>query len=193
MSLTKWRCVCLVALLGAWLAWPALAQHRPSGQGQQHGQAAGKGQPTGQPQGPTSQERVRVRVTSEQRVSLEAVGQTANRARNEARLMERTANEAGLDVEQARQVRDRLRKEFQQLEREHKELTTELTAEQRVDYAEQLRDLERTRDRLREQVRQLCDECDKAAPDRQRIRDRAKALNKETERLSRQYRTLGTV
>jgi hypothetical protein len=111
-----------------------------------------------------------------------------DRVRRRARDMAEAAGRSGFGPAQAGVHRQRLLREFQNLEREHGRYLENLGPAERTRLQDRLREVERLRLSARERLRLMDVECARAQPDRVRLREHARELESEMERWRDQYR-----
>lgn len=183
--MTKWMGAAILMAAGGLLSAPARAQGGGPGEDQGRSrQGSSAGRPIRQ------REHQRIHASDQDRVRAGECTGTARRLREHVREMDRDARRSGFGKAQAHTYRDRIRREFESFERQHRGFIDGLTDEQRSRIHDWSREMDQTRDRVRERLRQMDHDCDQDPPDRVRLREHARDLEREMDRLRRGYRDL---
>ena len=183
--------------LGLILVTAAAAQH-----GQGHGQQ-GQGQrpPTaGSQRVPGSgggsqtqmrdQERLRIRATDQQQKQLQNCSQSAERLRSRVRQMSRISAGQKIGSERAKQWREQLGTELANMNQEHERLMNGLSSEQRSAVQIQTKEMQTSRTRLNDIAEAVEIELALDAPDPAKVRETAKQMESEVDRIRAQQKKL---
>lgn len=186
--------------LGLLLVASAAAQH---GQGNRTGQQ-GQGRPpmvgsqgsTGRAGGSQAQmrdqQRLRIHATDQQRQQLQTCSQSAERLRSGVRQMSRISSGQKIGSEQAKQWREQLRTELANMNQEHERLVNGLTSEQKSAVQTQTKEMQTSRTRLDDMAEAVEMELALDAPDPAKVRQTAKQMETEVNRIRAQQKTLET-
>jgi hypothetical protein len=152
----------------------------------QGGHGHGKHGTSRQPARPGVQQRDRQHDQSRNRLR-DCTG-AADRLQRRARDMAEAAGKDRFGSAQAGVHRQRLHREFQRLEGEHERYLRGLGETDRTRLQDRLRDMDRSRQSVRERLRLMDEECARPAPDRLRLQEHARELEREMEGWRQQYR-----
>lgn len=136
------------------------------------------------------QMRDRVPATDQQRDQLRTCDQSAERVRAQARELAKTAKGGGTNNEDFSRQRDRLHEEIRTMQQEHERLMNGLGADQKVPLAERIRNMDRERERTQAQLQEMDGEFGKASPDRKRIQEHAREMERSMAAWQKEYRKM---
>ena len=135
-------------------------------------------------------QQLRSQVTNQQREQYRVGNQFMDRIRTQARDMERVS--AGtFNADQVRQQRDQLRDQVRTMEQQNQHLIQGLNSEQRAAVEQRTRNMNQIQKRINSRLQNVDQELAKPSPNRERIAEQARYVERETQQYQRQYRNLG--
>lgn len=171
-------------LLLALLSVAAAPQHRGGG-GSQGSNGPGMQGPQHQQRGPQDPRGGRQTDPARKRAAyglptrLHDCQQACVRAREESQQLQRYADRQRFDAETARRLGRQLREHLAVMDREHALLPGRLTAGEREQHRQRLERMDRFQHRWQEELRGLDEEMGKDSPNREELRQHARAIEKE--------------
>jgi chromosome segregation ATPase len=156
-------------------------------------QGAGRGTPQAQgpsAQGQRTQDQTRglIHATDQQRDQLKACDQSAGQVRKQARALAAVAKSGGANNGDFMRQRDQLHEQIQAMQRDHQQFVSGLTSSQQASLADRIRAMDRDREQINSRIRQLDAELAKPDPQRKRIEEHAREIEKAMKDWQQQYR-----
>ncbi|HLI30221.1 MAG TPA: hypothetical protein VKV79_03855 [Terriglobia bacterium] len=175
-----------ISLCAVLVAPLLMAQGRGGAGGQRGGQSgAGRqsGSQTRQGIATRSQVRQHIQATNQERDQLRTCIAIADRIQTQARAMARNGGKS-FNAGTARQQRDRLRQQVQAMEQKHERLMQGLNADQKSALQDQIRNMDRDRERIHTHLAQMDRYLGEAQPNGKQVAEQAR----ESERAMNEWR-----
>lgn len=184
-----------IALLFAIAPVLAAAQGRPGGQGQRQSRPrAQQGRSTGSAQGQMDRDRIRQQLhthaTTQQRDQFRTCTKDMNQLRTRSRDMVRATGK-GFNVGNARQQRDRFQEQFQAMQQQHERMMNGLDPAQRSAMQNRIRNMDQIRSQVQTRLQEINQELGADSPNRQRVQEQARFIEREMQRWQKEYRAMG--
>ncbi|GAB4389562.1 MAG: hypothetical protein Kow0025_15700 [Thermodesulfovibrionales bacterium] len=144
----------------------------------------------GEGRGPAMREMERVRLSERQKEHFRSARQTAERARSHAGSLAAAARGQGFSRAEGVGMRDALRQEFRAMEESHSRFMEGLGPEGRDALRSNERSIERERNEIRQRMRALDMELSKPEPDRDRVAEQAREIERRMSGWQEQYRAM---
>lgn len=177
----------------------ALGQGRPGGQGagqkprqtqSQKGQA-GKTVGKGDMDRDHIRQQLHTHATDQERDQYRTCTQDMDQLRTRARDMVRATDGSNFNVEKARQQQAQFREQFQSMQQQHQQFMSGLDQEQKSAMQNRIRNMEQTQSRINTRLQEMENELNSNNINQQRIRDHARYLQREMQRLQNEHRAMG--
>ena len=133
-----------------------------------------------------------MRATDQQRDQLNTCTRAADRVRSQSLDMQRVSKSKDFSPDRARQKYNPLRDEVRALQQQHEQFAKGLTEEQRARLEEHIRSIDQSRERLQPGLQEMDRELGQPVPDRQRLTEQAKEIEREAKTWQKQNRTVGS-
>ena len=131
----------------------------------------------------------RTRINSEQRKQIRDCSNLADGIRKQAQNMAQTSRQ-NLDTGEARKQLAQIQKRFQTMEKEHERLMQGLDTGQQQGFQEQIKNMNQLRSQVNNQLQQMNSDLAAAEPDRQKVSEKAREMERTMNELKNQYNTL---
>lgn len=134
---------------------------------------------------------LRSQATNGQREQYRTANRSMERIHTQARDMARKSTGTTFNADQARQQRDQLRDQVRTMDQQNRGLMQGLDNQQRAAIEQRTQTMNQLQELINSHLRSMDRELAKTSPDRKRIAELARNLERDTQRYQQQYRDMG--
>lgn len=135
---------------------------------------------------------LRTSASSAQKQQYSTARASSGQARNMAKTMRQAAKRGSFNPDQARQQHAQLQEQVRNMQQDHVRLMQGMTTDQATALRARTEEMNRIQERLNNNLQSMHNELQQPSPDRNRVAEYARAMEKDTARWQEQHRNMAS-